>query len=291
MKIRQELFSFNGRMTRSDYLCKGVLVLLSFNILNTILYFVPTSDARVIYFIMMVVALLPALALMVKQLHDYNRSEVWFLQGTVGPNYYGPPEKPLTVTIQRRSLPLKGGHTMRDSFLLFLIIIFCVYIPTTYAQKHPVKSGTVPTVRLKIDSTRIRQCQRILEDVCVQYGIIKRNLPAATQQKAVPAIKTVRDFWRSHPGNADVLNLAGSEIRRIFGSRPKNVENVLMCYVFGEVLQCLVNTMEAERYTRQEAAYMFENFDQKVNQLFTLLSTIVEDAKKMDAAITRSITP
>ncbi|OGU73840.1 MAG: hypothetical protein A3H45_00205 [Ignavibacteria bacterium RIFCSPLOWO2_02_FULL_55_14] len=106
-------------MTRSDFWCKGVLVLLPFSIVSHMLLFVPTGGARVIFFIISVAVLWPGLALMVKRLHDRNRSgwflltllipvadvyfavrivvDVCFLRGTAGPNGFG--DEPLQTKL------------------------------------------------------------------------------------------------------------------------------------------------------------------------------------------------
>ena len=119
MTVGQALFSFKGRMSRSDYWLKGFLPLLPVGIINNILaYVVATDEARAISIIIGVISLWPGLALAVKRLHDRNRSawflatilipiagivfaiwvivEVWFLRGTVGPNRFG--EDPVVTT-------------------------------------------------------------------------------------------------------------------------------------------------------------------------------------------------
>lgn len=112
MTIARALFSFNGRMNRSDYWLKGFLILLPLGILNNVLAFgVATDEARALAIVIGLLSLWPGLALLVKRLHDRNRSgwfaatlliplanivfviwilvEVWFLRGTIGPNRFG----------------------------------------------------------------------------------------------------------------------------------------------------------------------------------------------------------
>jgi len=109
MTLRQALFSFQGRMCRRDYWSKGILVLLPFGILNNILaYGIATNEARAIAIIIGLISFWPALALLIKRLHDRNRSgwfalvflvpilgliwfliEIPFLRGTVGKNRFG----------------------------------------------------------------------------------------------------------------------------------------------------------------------------------------------------------
>jgi hypothetical protein len=119
--------------------------------------------------------------------------------------------------------------------------------------------------------------------------VVNSKLPAATRQKAQAAIETVRISWRSAPGKVDALNLARSEVRRIFGTRARSVEDVLVCHLFGEALRCGENTAEAVAIRHQENLTAFENLDQKSNQLYNLLATIVKNIKEMDQSIIRNI--
>ena len=109
MTVGEALFSFKGRMTRSDYWLKGLLPLLPVGILsNVLLYGVGTDGARAIAMVIGVISLWPGLALALKRFHDRNHSgwflliflipiagpiwflvEAWFLRGTVGPNRFG----------------------------------------------------------------------------------------------------------------------------------------------------------------------------------------------------------
>jgi uncharacterized membrane protein YhaH (DUF805 family) len=111
--VKEVLFSFKGRINRSDYWLKGFLYLLPFGILNNILaYGIRSSGARALAIVIGVACMWPGLALLTKRLHDRNRSalwlltllipfvdlvfavwiiiEVWFLKGTDGPNRFGP---------------------------------------------------------------------------------------------------------------------------------------------------------------------------------------------------------
>jgi len=47
--------------------------------------------------------------------------------------------------------------------------------------------------------------------------------------------------------------------------------------------------MESVRNKRQEYQTMFENFDQKTNQLFNILSTVMKSMKEMQQATTRNL--
>lgn len=111
MSIPQVLFSFKGRLCRSELWIKGILTLLPINILiNILLYSVAMAeDVRLafaaVYF---GIILWPSLAFIIKRLHDRNRSawflfiylipiigslwlliEIYFLKGTDGPNRFG----------------------------------------------------------------------------------------------------------------------------------------------------------------------------------------------------------
>lgn len=80
ISIPQVLFSFNGRISRSEYWLKGVLVLMPFSILNNILFFAVDSDVAYIFAaIISVISLWPGIALNVKRWHDRDRSTLWFL--------------------------------------------------------------------------------------------------------------------------------------------------------------------------------------------------------------------
>jgi uncharacterized membrane protein YhaH (DUF805 family) len=115
MTVGEALFSFKGRMSRSDYWLKGCLPMLPIGILNNVLmYGVATDGARAIAMVIGLICLWPGFALALKRIHDRNHSgwflliflipfagiwvlvELWFLRGTVGPNRFG--NDPLQVT-------------------------------------------------------------------------------------------------------------------------------------------------------------------------------------------------
>lgn len=112
MSIPWVLLSFKGRLSRRDYWLKGFLPLVPVGIIVNILNLSTTSDgARLVALLLSFASLWPGLALMVKRLHDRNRSgwwiatafvpilgvvaliwlliEVWFLRGTLGSNRFG----------------------------------------------------------------------------------------------------------------------------------------------------------------------------------------------------------
>ncbi|MBN2315481.1 MAG: hypothetical protein JXM79_16250 [Sedimentisphaerales bacterium] len=56
-----------------------------------------------------------------------------------------------------------------------------------------------------------------------------------------------------------------------------------------ENIKSLENWMEEVRNKRQEFTTAFENFDQKSNQLFNLLSSVMKSMKEMQGAVTRNL--
>jgi uncharacterized membrane protein YhaH (DUF805 family) len=110
--VLEALFTYRGRMSRSDYWLKGFLPMLPVSIFNNILaYGVDNDGARVLSILIGLVSIWPGTALIVKRLHDRDRSgwfvltllipfigiifavwiiiEVWFLKGTTGSNRFG----------------------------------------------------------------------------------------------------------------------------------------------------------------------------------------------------------
>jgi uncharacterized membrane protein YhaH (DUF805 family) len=110
MTIARALFSFDGRLSRSDYWCKGILPLLPLNLLNFVLGTRVHEDwAFNLAVFISIVALWPGMALIAKRLHDRDQPAwhmlvllipivgpvllivgVWFMKGTEGPNRFGP---------------------------------------------------------------------------------------------------------------------------------------------------------------------------------------------------------
>ena len=110
MTISRALFSYQGRLCRSDYWLKAALPMLPFGILNNVLAFGVNEDwARSLVIVIGLVSLWPASAVVAKRLHDCDKSGwfglvflipfvgpivilvyVIFLRGTSGPNRFGP---------------------------------------------------------------------------------------------------------------------------------------------------------------------------------------------------------
>ncbi len=54
-------------------------------------------------------------------------------------------------------------------------------------------------------------------------------------------------------------------------------------------IKTLENDMEETRNKRQESQTMFENFDQKANQLFNILSSVMKSMKEMRSGVIRNL--
>ena len=107
--IGEALFSFEGRMSRSDYWLKGVIPLIFLvGIPQCVLILIATDGARTLAIMIGLCSLWPTFALWIKRYHDRDRSgwyllesliplvgQVWlivqvgFLKGTVGHNRFG----------------------------------------------------------------------------------------------------------------------------------------------------------------------------------------------------------
>jgi len=108
------LFSFKGRICRSEYWKKAFPILFSYSIIVNLIYYaeVESSGQPVVSIFLSLLSLWPGLAVATKRLHDRNRSglflltllipfvnaifaiwiliEIWFLKGTDGENRFGP---------------------------------------------------------------------------------------------------------------------------------------------------------------------------------------------------------
>ena len=105
----QILFSFQGRIPRKAYWLYGVLALLLFSVLATLLLGIVGLQGRKAEAVANALIVWPALAVAVKRWHDRDKSGWWvlinlipivgviwslvengFLRGTVGANRFGP---------------------------------------------------------------------------------------------------------------------------------------------------------------------------------------------------------
>jgi len=128
MTVSRALFSFEGRLSRGDYWLKGFLPMLPVGIFNNLLaYGVNEPWALAMSLCLGILSLWPTLALVVKRLHDHDRSGwfvfiglipvvgtlilavmVGFLKGTGGPNRFGP--DPLKLRDRLVWLQAHGGR-------------------------------------------------------------------------------------------------------------------------------------------------------------------------------------
>ncbi len=68
-----------------------------------------------------------------------------------------------------------------------------------------------------------------------------------------------------------------------------NSHTQLMNSELSSVIKTMSTDMEEVRNKRQEFQTMFENFDQKANQLFNILSTVLKSIKEMQSGVTRNL--
>ncbi len=125
MPLKELLFSFNGRIRRSQYWLTAIVVSLAFSVIfGTIIGIVAAANMRafeqgtvpaifwIVYFLSFIPIAWVSLALLVKRWHDRDKSGWWalivliplvgpiwqliecgFLDGTQGPNKFGPSPK------------------------------------------------------------------------------------------------------------------------------------------------------------------------------------------------------
>jgi len=109
------LFSFEGRICRTEYWTKAFPILFIYSVIVNVIMLLEIEETGApgpISIILSIISLWPALAVIIKRLHDRNRSgwflltilipianaifgiwiiiEVWFLKGTEGENRFGP---------------------------------------------------------------------------------------------------------------------------------------------------------------------------------------------------------
>jgi uncharacterized membrane protein YhaH (DUF805 family) len=128
MTVGEALFSFEGRISRPDFWLKGVLPLLTVElIISGFANCLQVDKMNPMMWIVGLVLLWPNLAILVKRLHDHNYSvwflltifipvvgvffmiwlwiKIWFLRGTVGRNRFG--EDPLGSEYVAEALEVK----------------------------------------------------------------------------------------------------------------------------------------------------------------------------------------
>ena len=121
MSITELLFNFNGRIRRSTYWLYAIGLSVVLSVLFVVAGMLAANGgammyvAFAIYIVGMVIAIWAGLALQIKRWHDRDKSWTWifiafvpfigaiwalvecgFLDGTPGPNKYGPSPKGLT---------------------------------------------------------------------------------------------------------------------------------------------------------------------------------------------------
>ena len=67
-------------------------------------------------------------------------------------------------------------------------------------------------------------------------------------------------------------------------------ENIRFCRALLDQLEEELDQLGEEADTKRKSQTVFENFDQKANQLFNLLSTVMKNMKEMSQGISRNIT-
>jgi len=94
------------------------------------------------------------------------------------------------------------------------------------------------------------------------------NIQTGNQKKIV-SVKSLKDYKLTIKSD---------------GQRAKSLLNELIV-----LIEQLPDNMEQVKGNRQHYETMFENFDQKTNQLFNILSTVIKTSKEMEDSVTRNI--
>ena len=108
-------------------------------------------------------------------------------------------------------------------------------------------------------------------------------------QTLEPEIKAPNLF---QPFKAELLLLSGSitKARQVYLEPIKNqVIRQKVLLDLATRLKLLENLNEEIRNKRQESITAFENFDQKTNQLFNILGSVLKSEKEMEGSIARNL--
>ena len=157
------LFSFKGRLSRTDFWKKGVLVLLPIGLLNALLMRLGADNAQIAFasLIFNLGMLFPISAVYVKRLHDRGRSalwllcllvplvnavvaiwlliETWLLRGSPQVNRFGDmPADPK---------PLSSGLVGLFSVLLLLLPVAAIYPAMSHARERSRAVCTIEEIR------------------------------------------------------------------------------------------------------------------------------------------------
>jgi uncharacterized protein YukE len=118
---------------------------------------------------------------------------------------------------------------------------------------------------------------KALTNVTARQAELSRALSAARDE--LDAIRTWQLQWEE------------ADIKQIFGEwAVLNVDDLAgSIESAGDWIDKLESQMERERALREEFNSAFENFDQKTNQLFNILSQVLKDMKEMQTAIMRNL--
>ena len=110
------------------------------------------------------------------------------------------------------------------------------------------------------------------------YQLLKPTTRSKIKRSAVMVSKNFVQFSASR-----FHKLAVTQTKKAF---PKSTPAQLEAASFFMVCEAW---MEAVRNKRQEYQTWFENFDQKSNQLFQILSTVIKSLKEMQDGIVRNL--
>jgi hypothetical protein len=127
--------------------------------------------------------------------------------------------------------------------------------------------------------------------------LLKTRDAVADAEAALGELKPlISQFGREAPKPellAAALERAGAAVdalesgRGLFGDLKKQTQQ--LPGDLGERIKLLASQMEEVKNKRQEFTTAFENFDQKVNQLFNILSTVLKTEKEMESSIVRNL--
>ena len=218
-----------GRITRSEYWLRGHLVLSSVSALLTALTLLAVIfwQANPLLFVLPGLLLMwPALALMIKRLHDRERTAWWlltllipvvnvvtlvwllievlFLGGTPGDNRFGPPVAP----VQR-------GWGWRVPLLVLLMLTGVANLAVPFmTPAHWVVTGPAPDIVVYIDGEAVRyeQAQRSARAF---YVLQYLSLPGPTSPLHWRLLRTV--------AQADIDAVDDQEVRQLFDALDRDL--------------------------------------------------------------------
>jgi hypothetical protein len=162
---------------------------------------------------------------------------------------------------------------MATRFILFLSL--CLLLSTSVRAASP-RSKVPPNV-----SERFAVAERSLEAL--------HSIQVPKQCSTVAARKSCDAFRQG----ADTSISAVFEVRKALGDWQsyvcKNKVESTDCKQSAEALKSIDAQLEECKNKRQEFTTAFDNFDQKANQLFNILSTVLKHEKESMSSIVRNI--